>query len=324
MFDRLSPRMAVFGAFLMGLSAFWTGPVAAQDDEDPIAARVEGREIRRSQVLESARDLPPAYLEQIETIFPFLRDRLVDFELVAIEGRKEGLAEDAEVAEMVRAFEDEAIRHIYLRRFLESEITDEMLQARYDAVVAAQPAVEEVRARHILVENEEAAREIISALDGGADFATLAKERSIDRASAEQYGGDLGYFIHDEMVTPFADAAFAMEAGHYTADPVQTEYGWHVIYVDDHRVKAPAPFDEMRGELESQLAETLVRDRLEELRADADIELYDYNGDEGEAATLPDESAPAESAPAEAVPEDSAPEESAPEESVPEDEPAVQ
>jgi peptidyl-prolyl cis-trans isomerase C len=302
MTDRIDPRAPVAAARATrhGLAAlrgvllvlFALAPLTAIAEEvgdDPIAARVEGREIHRSDVLESAQDLPPAYLEQMETIYPFLRDRLVDFELVAIEGREAGLAEDAEVIEMVRAFEDEAIRHIYLRRLLEEAITDEMLQERYDAFVAAQPPVEEVRARHILVETEEAAREIIGELNNGGDFAALAQERSVDRASADQHGGDLGYFVHAEMVAPFADAAFALDTGSYTTEPVETEYGWHVILVEDHRVRAAPPLEEMREELEGQIAEEVIRERLEVIRADAEIELFDYEG-------APDERADAESA----------------------------
>lgn len=267
----------------------------AQDDgEDPIAARVEGREIHRSDVLASAQDLPAPYLEQFETIYPFLRDRLVDFELVAIEGRNEGLADDPEVQEMVRAFEDEAIRHIFLSRLIEESITEEMVEEQYKAFVASQPAVEEVRARHILVETEEAAREIIGELDSGGDFATLAQERSIDRASAEGHGGDLGYFLHAEMVTPFADAAFALSPGTYSKDPVETDYGWHVIYVEDHRVRAAPALEDMRAELEGQIAQTVIRDRLEELRKDATIELFDYEGDPDGRADEPSEEPAAE------------------------------
>jgi peptidyl-prolyl cis-trans isomerase C len=286
-------RAALCCAAGLAATLLLAGPVAAQEEEDPLAARVEGREIHRSDVINSAQDLPPAYLEQMETIYPFLRDRLVGFELIAIDGRAEGLADDPEVQEMVRQFEDEAIRHIYLTRFLETAITDELAQERYDAFVAAQPPVDEVRARHILVDSEEAAREIINELNNGADFATLAKERSTDRASAEQNGGDLGYFVHDEMVTPFADAAFELETGAYTEDPVQTDYGWHVILVEDHRVRAAPPLEEMREEIESQIAGELIQERLNELRADADVELFDYAGEPDEPADESDLEEPA-------------------------------
>ena len=286
-------RAALCCAAGIATALLLAGPVAAQEEEDPLAARVEGREIHRSDVINSAQDLPPAYLEQMETIYPFLRDRLVGFELIAIDGRAEGLADDPEVQEMVRQFEDEAIRHIYLTRYLEEAITDELVQERYDAFVASQPAVDEVRARHILVDSEEAAREIINELNNGADFATLAKERSTDRASAEEHGGDLGYFVHDEMVTPFADAAFALETGTYSKDPVQTDYGWHVIMVEDHRVRAAPPLDEMRDEIESQIAGELIQARLDELREGATVELFDYEGEPDEPADEGDLAEPA-------------------------------
>ena len=273
----------------IALALCMPGIVAAEEEaagDDPIAATVEGREIRRSRVVESAQDLPPAYLEQMETIYPFLRDRMIDFELVAIEGREEGLADDPEVAAMMKAFEEEAIRHVYLARLLDEEITEAALQARYDEFIAATPPVDEVHARHILVETEEAAEAIIDELDGGADFAALARERSVDLASG-QHGGDLGYFVHGEMVPAFADAAFALEAGQHSAEPVQTEYGWHVLLVEDRRIQPQPTLEDLREQLRSQLAEEVIGQRLDELRDGADIQRYDYLGQ-------PDDGGPAE------------------------------
>jgi peptidyl-prolyl cis-trans isomerase C len=287
-------RSVLCAALIAGVVALpaWL-PAAGLAEEvaagnDPLAATVEGREIRRSRVVESARDLPPAYLEQMETIFPFLRDRMVDFELVAIEGREEGLADDPEVRAMMDAFEEEAIRQVYLARLLKQEITDESLKQSYDAFVAATPPVDEVRARHILVETEDAADAIIDELDGGADFAALAGEHSIDLASGREHGGDLGYFVHDEMVPAFADAAFALQPGQHSSEPVETEYGWHILLVEDRRVQQPPAFEDLREQLQGQLAEEIIGARLNELREDADIRRYDYHGQ-------PDDSEPAAS-----------------------------
>jgi peptidyl-prolyl cis-trans isomerase C len=284
---RSHPRWALVAGSI-ALALCMPGIAAAEEEaagDDPIAATVEGREIHRSRVVESAQDLPPAYLEQMETIYPFLRDRMIDFELVAIEGRDEGLADDPEVIAMMKAFEEEAIRHVYLARLLDNEITEEALQARYDEFVAATPTVEEVHARHILVETEEAAEAIIDELDGGADFATLAKERSVDLASG-QHGGDLGYFVHGEMVPAFADAAFALQTGQHSAEPVETEYGWHILLVEDRRIQPPPSLEDLREDLRGQLAEEVIGLRLDELRDDADIQRYDYFGqpDDGEPA----------------------------------------
>lgn len=270
----------------LALPAALPAIVAAEEEaagDDPVAATVEGRDIRRSRVIESAQDLPPAYLEQMETIYPFLRDRMIDFELVAIQGREEGLADDPDVIAMMEAFEEEAIRHVYLARLIAEEVTDEALQERYQEFVAATPTVDEVRARHILVETEEEAEAVIDELDGGADFATLAKERSIDLASGTEHGGDLGYFVHDEMVPDFADAAFALQPGQHSAEPVQTEYGWHILMVEDRRIQQPPAFDDVRDELQGQLAEEIIGARLDELRDDADIQRFDFFGapDEG-------------------------------------------
>ena len=161
-------------------------------------------------------------------------------------------------------------------------MTDEGLQATYQDYLAANPPAEELHARHILVETEEAAREVIALLDGGADFIGLAKERSTGPSGPK--GGDLGYFTADQMVPEFSQAAAALEPGLHTAEPTQTQFGWHVIKLDDRRTAAPAAFEEVEPQLRQQLARESVAAIFKDLRAGIEIEIMSQAS--GEAAPV--------------------------------------
>jgi peptidyl-prolyl cis-trans isomerase C len=250
-------------------------PLAAAED-DPVVATVNGKERHRSDVAASARGLPEQYQQQIDVIFPALVERLIGLELLAEAGRAQKLADDAEVKELMRAYEDEAIRRVYIRRLIETGVTDAELKKRYDEYVANHPPQTEIRARHILVKTKEEAEAVIAELGKGADFAELAKQKSTDPAAAN--GGDLGYFLPEEMVKPFADAAMALEKGAYSKTPVETEFGWHVIKLEDKRERKAPTFDEMKDELRSQVSQDLVNKKVEELRAAAKIEMFNPDG----------------------------------------------
>jgi peptidyl-prolyl cis-trans isomerase C len=159
-----------------------------------------------------------------------------------------------------------------IRRQVADRVTEDMLRARYDAHIEGLAARTEVRARHILLDSEARAREAIAALDAGADFAALARARSMG-PTAEQ-GGDLDYFTWDNMVPDFATAAFDLEIGQYSPDPVRTEFGWHVIKVEDRRAEGAASFEEMREGLRESATRELLDELLQTLRGRAEIELY--------------------------------------------------
>ncbi len=240
--------------------------------EDPLLARVNGEEIRWTDIVESARGLPEQYRSQIEAIFPALLERLIDVRLIAWAGRQVGLAEDEAVRRQVAEFEDRLISETFIQREVAEQITLAMVRAGYDAYAAGLAARAEVRARHVLLDNEEAAKAVIAALDAGADFAELAQERSLG-PSAER-GGDLDYFTRADMTPAFAEAAFALEVGEYSRTPVKTAFGWHVIKVEDRRAEEPAGFFEMRAELREKITRALMDEFLRGLRERAEIELY--------------------------------------------------
>ncbi|HEX9534651.1 MAG TPA: peptidylprolyl isomerase [Stellaceae bacterium] len=242
-----------------------------------VVARVDGTELHLSDLEAAQQSLPPQVQKMpLAQIYPMLLDRLVDGMLITEAGRKDHLDQDPEVQLRLKRYEDRLIQEAYLNRAIKDAETEDQLKARYQTFAKEKAGHEEVHARHILVKTEAEANSIIGEIDKGADFAELAKEHSTDPGGKS--GGDLGYFGHDDMVKEFAEAAFALPPGQYTKAPVKTEFGWHVIKVEDHRVSTPPSFDEARKEVSQLVAHDTVDAKLKELRASAKVETYGLDG----------------------------------------------
>jgi peptidyl-prolyl cis-trans isomerase C len=275
-------------ALALALAAYPMTLAAQQEGgtEDRVVARVNGEEVRQSDVMAMARTLPAEYQAQLMAIYPMLVQRLVDFKLAGKAGRDAGLAADDRVKAFVAKAEEQAVRELYLEREIEARINDELIQEAYQVHLADNPPAEELHARHILVETEEEAREVIGLLDGGADFAELAKERSTGPSGPK--GGDLGYFTADQMVPEFSEAAAALEPGSYTKEPAKTQFGWHVIKLEDRRTAAPPPFEEIEQQLREQVARETLGVVLNGLRDGAEIEIVPQSAEPtGAAAPAP-------------------------------------
>lgn len=271
------PRLGLVGTLVAAaaLATAFSGPATAQDDE--VLAIVNGKEIRQSTLLDEIPTLP-AQFQQIPRaqLIPQLLDRVIDNQLLQEKAFAEGLGDDPEVAEQMARLRDRIVRRVFLGRLIEEAGTDDAVRARYEATIGAQEPTEEVSARHILLDSEEDARAVIVNLDGGADFATLAQEHSTGPSGPD--GGDLGYFEHARMVPEFADAAFAMVVGTYTADPVQTQFGWHVILVEDRRETAPPSLEESSEQIRNSLVQEFMTQYVSALRAAAEIEIVTGGG----------------------------------------------
>lgn len=242
-----------------------------------VVARVDGAVLHLSDVEAVQQSLPQqAQKLPLQQIYPILLDRLVDGALVTEAGRKEHLDQDPAVERRLKQFEDHLIQQAYVEQLIKGAGTEDQLKARYQKFIQEKPAREEVHARHILVKTESEAKSIIAQLDKGADFSTLAKKYSTDPGAAS--GGDLGYFGRDDMVPAFAAAAFALPVGKYTETPVKTAFGWHVILVEDRRVKNPPSFAEAREEISRELARDIIKAKLAQLRSAATIETFGLDG----------------------------------------------
>ena len=211
-----------------------------------------------------------------QVLYPMLLDQMVDREALVIEAEKEGLQKDPQVQRAIARASDTVLQNAILSREIGPSVTDAALHAKYDAEIANKPGEEEVHARHILVPTEEEAKKIIDELNKGADFATLAKQDSKDPAA--QNGGDLGFFKKGDMVPEFAAAAFALKDGEVTQTPVKTQFGWHVIKVDEHRVAPPPTFEQARDQLRQQLIQAGVRKVLDQARQGLTIQKFNMDG----------------------------------------------
>jgi peptidyl-prolyl cis-trans isomerase C len=242
-----------------------------------VVARVGGTELHLSDVEAAQQNLPAqAQKLPLAQIYPMLLNRMVDGMLVAEAGRKDHLDQDPDLQLRLKRYEDRLIQEAYLNRVVKGAETEDRLKARYQTFMEEKAGHEEVHARHILVKTEEEAKSLIAELDKGADFAALAKQYSTDPGAAS--GGDLGYFGHGDMVKEFADVAFALPAGQYTKTPVKTQFGWHVIEVEDHRVSSPPSFADARQEVSQLVARDAVDATLKELRGAAKIETFGLDG----------------------------------------------
>jgi peptidyl-prolyl cis-trans isomerase C len=278
--NRLLLRLAAGGVVLLlgsaAVLAQTTTQPAADTKSDPVVAVVNGKTLKRSDVVASAQTLPPQYRNQIDQLFPQLVDRLIDITLMVDEGRRQKLQNDPEVKAIVARYEDEAIREVLVRRFLADKLSDEALKKRYAVEVTKVPPSEELRASHILVKTEDEAKAIIKQLQGGTDFAKLAKEKSTDTSAGN--GGDLGYFGNGDMVPEFYAAAAKLKKGEYTKDPVKTQYGWHVIELTDRRTKAVPKFEEVKDQVKEQVTQELVSAWLANMHKTAKIQKFGLDG----------------------------------------------
>ena len=210
------------------------------------------------------RQLPMALVQ------PQLVDQLINQKLMAQAGRDAGLDNDERVKRGLAAAEEELLQRYWVFDTIEAAMTDERLQGAYDEMVADFTPEAEIQARHILLETKDEADAVIAELNDGAIFNDLARERSIGPSGPN--GGDLGYFTAERMVPEFSAAAFALEIGEHSKEPVQTQFGWHVIKVEDARETRPLSFEEAKATLQAEEADIIYRELIDGLKADATIE----------------------------------------------------
>lgn len=197
-------------------------------------------------------------------------DNLVRAQLVAQRAEQDGLLKEKETADMLELSRLNVLQQTASERYLKSrKPTEEELHAEYELQIAGLPH-QEYHARHILVATETFARKLIEQLDKGANFADLAKRESMD--SSKDNGGDLGWFTADRMVKPFASAVMALKPGEYTRTPIQTQYGWHVIRLDDTRPLTAPTYESVRQRLVQIVEQKKFRAYTDDLMKNAKIE----------------------------------------------------
>ncbi|MBR9973135.1 peptidylprolyl isomerase [Magnetospirillum sulfuroxidans] len=261
---------AAFAApFALALAVAALPALAA--DKPSVVAEVNGTKIHEADLIAYQRTLPPQMASQAP--YEALQDMAVNNMLVAEQAKKEGLEKDPELKQLYQ----QLLVKVWMNKHLRSEVTPAAIKAAYDGYLTSAKPEDEVRARHILLETEDQAKAVIAELKKGADFTETAKAKSKD-PSAKQNGGDLGYFTQGEMVPQFSTAAFGMKAGELLDNPVQSQFGWHVIKVEDRRTATPPTLEQATPAIREDLAEKLAQKLVADIRAKAKVTLYDRDG----------------------------------------------
>lgn len=250
-------------------AAWAAGPVLAQDtpDADSVIATVNGAEITLGQMIMARTTLPQQYLSlPDEVLFNGILDQLIQQSVLA-----QTVGDDAPRSVQI-ALENERralLAAAVVDDILKDAVTDEALQKAYDEAFANAEPTREWNASHILVETEEEAAALISRLNAGEEFAALAQEASSDSSAAS--GGQLGWFESGMMVPDFEAAVVALEVGAVSA-PVQTQFGWHVVKLNETRLREIPTLEQVADELRPQVERAAVQARLDELTAAATVE----------------------------------------------------
>lgn len=247
---------------------------AAAVSPETVVATVGGEPITEADIAFAAEDLS----QELSRMPPeerkaFLVTVLIDMKVMAKAAREAQMDQTDLFKQRLEYLEDRALRRAYFADAIAAAVTPEAVQAAYDEYVAGFQGQPEVHARHILVATEEEARAIKAELDGGKDFAELAKEKSTD-PSAQQNGGDLGFFGRGMMVKPFEDAAFAMQPGQ-VSDPVQSDFGWHVIKLEETRTSQAPSLEQLAPQLQQQVMYQTFEKTVADLKAGLEIAIPD-------------------------------------------------
>ena len=273
---------------------------AVRADDATVLATVGGEPITEGEVKLAETSIDPniAALPEDQRKIAALA-ALVDIRAIAAKAKAAKLDETEQFKGMMALLGNRQLHDLYFKQTIVEKVTDADVRARYDKEIAATPPQNEVRARHILVKTEEEAVAIIKELDGGAKFEDLAKAKSTDGAAGQ--GGDLGYFGTGQMVPDFEKAAFAIEPGQYSKTPVKTDFGFHVIKVEDKRAKQPPAFDQVKDQVKDVLLREKYVELVKGLREEMKIEYVDpatkkamEDAQKAAAAPAPDAAAPAE------------------------------
>lgn len=286
-------RVAAFALPTAAALMLSVAPVMAQDapaaaDVQPtdVVAVVNGYDITEADLAIVAGDLTQD-LQQIpeEERRAFLLTVLIDMRLMADAAEAEGFADDPLFERRVAYMRDQVLRAAFFSEIVQPTVTQEAIEATYNEIIGGFEDQEEVHARHILVETEQEAIDIRAEIEGGLAFQEAAVTYSMDGSASN--GGDLGYFTNGMMVAPFEEAAFALAPGEMS-EPVESQFGWHLILLEDRRPTTPPPLAQVQQQVAQQVLYTNFSELVNALKADAEISIPD----EALAAQVEEQSAP--------------------------------
>jgi peptidyl-prolyl cis-trans isomerase C len=281
---------AVTGCLAMVLLA---GLPARAQDANPVLAKVNGAEIRQSDVTLAEEELGPSLAQmdpatKKDNVLAFL----IDMKIVAKAAEDKKIENNEEFKKRLAFARNRLLMDNLLASEGKAATTDEAMKKVYEDASKQIVGEQEVHARHILVETEDEAKAVKAELDKGADFAELAKKKSKDPGASD--GGDLGFFTKDQMVPEFSAVAFALEPGKIS-NPVKSQFGWHIIKVEEKRNRKAPDFDQVKAQIETYVTRKAQADYVAKLREAAKIERMDKPEETAKTDAKPDPAKPADS-----------------------------
>lgn len=264
---------ALAGCFVVALGAL---PLRAAEP-DPVLAKVNGAEIKQSDVALAEEELGPSLAQmdpatKKENVLSFL----IDMKIVAKAAEDKKIADREDFKKRLEFAKNRLLMDNLLSVEGKAATTDDAMKKVYDEAAKQITGEQEVHARHILVETEDEAKAVEAELKKGADFAELAKKKSKDPGASD--GGDLGFFTKDQMVPEFSAAAFALEPGKIS-DPIKTQFGWHIIKVEEKRNRKAPDFAQVKPQIETYVTRKAQSEYVTKLRETAKVERLDKPDD---------------------------------------------
>ena len=265
MLNKKYAAMALMSALLLSAQAYAEG-------KGGIAATVNGKNITVAQI-KDAYNMNPAIKAKVpfDKFYEKTLDVFIDGELVYQAAVADKVIKSAEYQKELKAMKEELARKVYVEKQVDKLVSENQLKKIYEDYKASFKSQKEVKAKHILVDSEAKAKEIIGKLNKGGNFDKLAKEYSKEPA-------DLGYFPKEAMVPEFSEAAFALKKGQYTKSPVKTQFGYHVIKVEDIRDAKPQPYEKIKPQLKGMAAQGAMGKLFDDIAAKAKVTKYDLKG----------------------------------------------
>jgi len=272
MTSRILRSLTATSFLVLVAAAPLASPAFAQDSK--VLAKVGEKSITQADLDQALKDMGQQFAN-----FPEAQrkaralDSLIDIHVLAAKAEKVGLLDDAETKRRLDLLRNRALHNGYFESKVQPTVDEAAMKARYDKEIGSATPEQEVSARHILVKTEEEAKAIIAELDGGADFIELAKTKSTGPSGPK--GGELGYFGKGRMVPEFEQAAFALENGAYTKEPVKSQFGFHVIRVDDKRDKPLPSYEASKQQLRQVMLSEAYAAAVKDARTELGAEILD-------------------------------------------------
>tara|TARA_B100001996_G_scaffold373192_1_gene350410 strand:- start:746 stop:1615 length:870 start_codon:yes stop_codon:yes gene_type:complete len=242
----------------------------------PIVAQVNNEPVSLETMIHAINDLPQEVQSQpFINYYEGLLERVIDIKLLAQEGKKLEIQNEPSVKAAIDFVTEKVLMQAFLSKFVQENITEDSLEKSYENFVSDKTSREEIKASHILLETKDDALEVINLLEQGKSFEELAKSKSTGPSGPS--GGDLGWFKRGQMVPPFEKVAFLLDSQEITKEPIQTQFGWHVIKVFQKRIPDAPSFDSMKTTLIQDIERRVIAKKVQDLRLDASIEKMSAN-----------------------------------------------